>query len=933
MPLPPNTLLGRYEIRSQIGAGGMGEVYLAQDTKLERTVALKVLHADVAQDQQRMRRFMQEARAASALNHPYILTIHEIGEEGGVRFIATEFIQGETLRQHIRRAKTPLDEILNIAIQIADALSAAHAAKIIHRDIKPENVMVRADGYVKVLDFGLAKLVEHEASSDTEAPTRALVHTEPGMVMGTALYMSPEQARGRETDERTDTWSLGVMLYEIVAGQPPFRGETPSDIIASILKTNPTPLQMVVPEVPAELERIVMKALEKERDERYQTARDFLADLRRLKKRVDFEIELDRSQSSDIARQESAAPSPSQHSARMSDAETITDAATPTDKASQPHPTSSAEYLVTEIKRHKKGIIVALLLLLILVGGGYALYRFLAPTKTQAVHFQNVKLTRVTSEGNVGSVTISPDGKYIAYTLEEGGKRSLWTKHLATNSRVQIVAPVDAAGLDADTFSPDGSYVFYFLYNEQNPQGAIYQVPVLGGASRKVLTDIQSPMTFSSDGKQIAFGRYRPATNEYEYYVANADGTNERRLITRREPERLSLYGASWSPDGKTLAVAYGNPESTEQMTIAGVSVADGTLKPLSAKRWQYIGRVAWLGDGSGLIIVAAEQPTDTTQIWRISYPGGEAQRVTNDLNSYDEASLAPTADASAIIALQANQSSSVWIAPTNDANHARNVSTRKNTADGMAGLDWTSDGRLFYVSRVNDKVEVWLTDTNGDNPKMLMEGTSIGTVQLSPDDRHLVFGSIHSGKFQVFRAELDGSNAKQLTDHPRGINSGSITPDGRWIIYSPLGGEVWKVSIDGGVPVKLSDDLIAVQPQLSPDGKLLVFGAANEQQRPQLKVFIFNGESITPLKTFDMPVTVGDAFHWSPDGRALVFVNTTGGVSNLWQQPLDGGAPKQITDFKSEPILNFAYSRDGKQLALARGETTHDVVLISDVK
>jgi serine/threonine protein kinase len=289
--------LGRYEIRSQIGAGVMGDVYQARDIELDRIVALKVLPAAVASDQQRMRRFIQEAKAASSLNHQNIITIYEIGETDSTRFIATEFIDGVTLRQQLKRLRLSLSETLEIGIQIATGLAAAHEAGIVHRDVKPENVMLRnRDGFVKLLDFGLVKLTETSTTTtDTEAPTRALVNTDAGTVMGTVLYMSPEQARGKSVDERTDIWSLGVILYEMVTGVVPFRGESSADVIASIVRTNPDQITQRAPDTPAKLEEIILKALEKDREERYQTVKDLLVDLRKLKKRIDFETETERS--------------------------------------------------------------------------------------------------------------------------------------------------------------------------------------------------------------------------------------------------------------------------------------------------------------------------------------------------------------------------------------------------------------------------------------------------------------------------------------------------------------------------------------------------------------------------------------------------------------------------------------------------------------
>ncbi|HKZ81015.1 MAG TPA: protein kinase [Pyrinomonadaceae bacterium] len=291
--LAPRTRLGRYEIRSHLGAGGMGEVYLAQDTDLERTVAIKVLPRAAAAESQSMRRFIQEAKAVSALNHPNIITIFEIGKVDSVHFMATEFVEGITLFEHMKRSRMTLNEILDVAIQVASALAVAHEPGIVHRDIKPENIMLRQDGYVKVLDFGLAKLTEPQTATP-DANTRELVRTKPGLILGTCQYMSPEQARGEEVDRRTDIWSLGVVMYEMITGRPPFSGKTTTDLLASILMIEPKSLSEPSSQFPEELTRIVMTALAKKRAERYQSAGDLLTDLRLLKQRLDFESGMER---------------------------------------------------------------------------------------------------------------------------------------------------------------------------------------------------------------------------------------------------------------------------------------------------------------------------------------------------------------------------------------------------------------------------------------------------------------------------------------------------------------------------------------------------------------------------------------------------------------------------------------------------------------
>jgi eukaryotic-like serine/threonine-protein kinase len=363
-----------YETLQKLGEGGMGEVYLAQDTRLGRLVALKLLPSKFTEDTMRMRRFQQEARAVSSLNHPNILTIYEIGEAEGEQFIAMEYVEGVTLRERMNDTRMSLSTILDISIQISMALSAAHEASIIHRDIKPENIMIRRDGYVKVLDFGLAKLSEeHSTTTDVDAATVPMMATEPGMIIGTYIYMSPEQTRGIPADPRADIWSLGVVLYEMVAGRPPFEGSTKSDMIVSILERDPPPLARYTKEVPAELQRIVTKALTKDREERYQTVKDLLIDLRRLQRELEFEAKLSRSTEPELYDEETVIESGVHSTAETGRKTTRSSShAGRTSHVSQEevgiHTTSSAEYIVEGIKHHKLAVMIFVMVSVLAIG-------------------------------------------------------------------------------------------------------------------------------------------------------------------------------------------------------------------------------------------------------------------------------------------------------------------------------------------------------------------------------------------------------------------------------------------------------------------------------------------------------------------------------------------------------------------------------------
>jgi eukaryotic-like serine/threonine-protein kinase len=406
--LKPNTTFSHYRILQQIGAGGMGEVYLAEDTRLRRKVALKVLPENLASDKERLRRFEQEAFAASALNHPNILTIYEFGVENDVHFLATEYVEGETLKEKLKDGLN-LNEVLDIVQQTAFALAAAHAAGIVHRDIKPENIMIRRDGFVKVLDFGLAKLTERKTEdTNAEAETRALVRTNPGVVMGTVAFMSPEQARGKETDERTDIWSLGVVLYEMVTGRLAFAGETMNDAIAAILTKEPLPLTQYISDVPAELQRIVGKTLRKDPEERYQHVKDLRIDLKDLKQELEFAAKLERSAAPNTSgAQSTEKEAPTQTTTKDQLTEAMPNAVSTADiTASDTHQTSSAEYVVSEVKKHKRGFALALIVLLFAaIGSGYW---FFSNRATSAKQIESIAvLPFVNESGNAENEYLS----------------------------------------------------------------------------------------------------------------------------------------------------------------------------------------------------------------------------------------------------------------------------------------------------------------------------------------------------------------------------------------------------------------------------------------------------------------------------------------------------------------------------------------------
>lgn len=577
----------------------------------------------------------------------------------------------------------------------------------------------------------------------------------------------------------------------------------------------------------------------------------------------------------------------------------------------------------------------------------FAAYHYRIGAGSAAEHFKNIKLSRVTAEGAVESATISPDGKYIAYTLEEGGKRSLWTKHLATESRIQIVPAVESISMYASAFSPDGGYVYYTRQDEQNPRGALYAVPVLGGTSRKIVSDVSQPVSVSRDGKQIAFGRYKLANTDDHLMIVNADGSNERLLITVREPEYLQGSAAAWSPDGTMIAIGYGTevsgasgPSPVYKMNVAVIPLADPKFKPVTNANWSNVGSVAWLSAGSGIILVAGERRTGAKQIWQCSYPSGEAHQLTNDLNSYDYESLSVTADDNAILAVQKHPVSEIWVAPDGDSARARPLATRKNVQDGRSGLGWTPGGRLVYDSSAGSNSSIWSMNADGTDAKQLTDASSDDFApEVSPDGHHVIFGGVRNG-FQLWQMDIDGGDPRQMT-FGTGTPTFSYSPDGRWLVINPYLGGIFKIPAEGGEPIEVVTEGPLVYPQVSPDGQMLAYLVSDKDtKRPKINVIKFDGGAL--VTTFDLPVSAGinyseslsyRGFHWSPDGKGIVYIDTTNGVSNLRHQPLDGGPSKQVTDFKTDRIFTFAYAHDGKTLALARGSDTPDAVLITDMK
>jgi len=908
--------ISHYQIVSRLGEGGMGVVYLAHDTQLARKVALKVLPDYLTRDPDRLRRFEQEARCASVLNHPNIITVHEIGHAESLHFIATEYIEGITLREYFENKRLELSEVLDIAMQVAAALIAAHAKGIVHRDIKPENIMVSKENplldrehYVKVLDFGIAKLTE-VSKVDTELPTRPMANTGVGLTMGTAPYMSPEQAQGLPVDVRTDIWSLGVVIYEMLTGQLPFKGPTVSHVIVSILEKEPPPFRTDF-SVPTTLATVVMRMLSKDRDERQQTARELLDKLKTIKVHEHFE----------------------------------TGKSSPTKVFESPIPIDDQVKTVNEqarsegVRSHSRGVAVALAVLVIGVISVFGFYMFRnRPARNTNAFFCNVKVIRHSTSGQARFASISPDGKYAVHVTGPVGQQSLYLRHIATGSDTEIVATNGDPLLDS-TFSPDGNDI-YFTRVEATGLRVLYQVPLLGsrsGQPRRVLSDVDTKISFSPDGTRFTFLRGDVSKSEAYLIVVNADGTNEQKLATHpmRDLMPNDAAGPCWSPDGNSIAFALADPDSGHRFVGLMVwQLKDGVARRIATHNWYSIQAIGWLREGRGLIFTADEQDGGLSkQLWFASFPDGVVRKITNDPINYRNVSL--TADSRTLLTIQTERLCDIWVASDQDSSRARQVTSNRSEAPGR--ISWTPEGRVVHVSKVSGNFDVWIMNADGStNTQLTRNAGSNLRPTVSFDGRYIVFESSRSGESNIWRMDIDGSNQTQLT-HGDHDTSPLFALDNRTVIYTSTRDakrSLWKVTIEGGTPVQLieySASGSAISPQ---DGTIVGVGS-DERVTPKVSgTMLISANGGSPITSFQLPQMFFQLPGWTANGNAITYIAVADGASNIWAQPLDKSPRKQLTHFSSSPdlILGYGWSRDGKQLAVARGTQTSDIVSLTDL-
>ncbi len=839
--------VGAYKILSLLGAGGMGEVYLAEDARLNRRVALKLLPAEFTKDTERVRRFEREARAASALNHPNIVTIHEVGQADGAHFIATEYVEGQTLRRHIADADLKIEDALNVAAQIAEALAAAHAAGIIHRDIKPENIMLRPDGYAKVLDFGIAKLTERNPSSpDAARELPEAVQTETGAVVGTIAYMSPEQALGQKLDQRTDVFSLGVILYEMLTGEHPFRGATNAATFDAILNRDPPTPHINDPEAAPELERVVCRALEKDRELRHQTASDLRAELKRLRRALDSSPSVSGKFTAGSAWRRSTSRNLSKRIITLALASLLTVAAI-------------AVYFA--LRRHRPS------------------EREAVPSAT-ATRAANINFTQLTDQpGQELYPSLSPDGKSVIYAANTSDNWDIYWQRVGGHNPRNLTenSPADDS---QPAFSPDGEHI---VFRSERDKGGIFIMGATGESLRR-LTDFGFHPAWSPDGREVVLStsnfidpNVRTLDPAMLWAVSVASG--ERRQLT--DANVGDAAQPAWSPDG--ARIAYWGKHKGGQRDIWTIP-ARGTGEPVqvtddAAFDWNPV----WSPDGKFLYF--ASDRGGSMNLWRVPL-----EEQTGRVTGTPEALTTPSSYAQQVAfsrdgrrAVYVNQVSSTNIFKVEFNPYKEQITGQPSAVTQgfrhASEPNLSPDGEWFAYSSQGEKQEdIYLVRKDGtESPRKLTDDAyKDRDPRWSPDGTRIVFYSDRSGRYEAWMINRDGSGLQQMT-----FTEGSSvaypfwSPDGARIAYNRdaescsiiEAAKPWNEQTLRHVP-NPSDRRLGVfwATSWSPDGRKLGGWASPASETPGIVIYNFDTGS------FERITDYGSNPVWLNDNRRLLF-------------------------------------------------------------
>lgn len=553
---------------------------------------------------------------------------------------------------------------------------------------------------------------------------------------------------------------------------------------------------------------------------------------------------------------------------------------------------------------------------------------------TRASTPPKLDIVRLTSTGNIsnGRAAISPDARFVAYAvMDSAGRNSLWLKQLATHATEPLIptSEIEYGGL---TFSPDGNHIYYIARLKSDSRNALYRIPLIKGPPKKILDDLEGSISFSPDGSRFVFPRNQVARGEHILAVANADGSQEQQIASIKYPE---FFGEpSWSPDGKVIASAAGHADGGANRYLIQISVDDWVVREVSSQRWRWVGPVEWLSDGSGLLMIAADQVGAPYQIWHLPYPNGEPSRVTNDTITYTRLSL--NADSNALVALQLRQVTNIWVVPAEDPGRARRITFGSGGFRG--NLVCLRDARIIFESSTDGYPDISIMKEDGSDQRHLLGDLTGRAAASSPtvpaDGRYVFFSYDIEGARNIWRIGIDGRDPVRLTSG-KGEDSLHCSPDGKWIVYTDIASSrpsVWKVPAGGGEPAQLTRASSKFG-SVSPDGKLVACLYASEETGMEWRIALLSIDGGEPLKIFSQPAARVPSIKWSPDGRGVAYVDNLRDVSNIWIQPIDGSSPKQLTRFDTDQVFGFDWSPDGKNLVCTRGIWERNLVLIKNVK
>jgi serine/threonine protein kinase len=905
--LQPEDQISHYRVVGPLGAGGMGEVYIAKDETLERSVAIKVLPTRLVRNEERVRRFITEAKSASGLNHPNIVTIYEIGHDTvrasqtgdgadepsePVHFISMELVTGETLTQMIHTERADLRTLVGYLAQAAEGVSKAHAAGIVHRDLKPGNIMISRDGFAKVLDFGLAKLTEKQAAADedlTSAPTE-MAQTGEGVIMGTVGYMSPEQVQGKGVDHRSDIFSLGCILYEAATRKRPFVADTDVEVMHQILRDNPHPVEAINPETPAEIRRIIRRCLAKSPDQRFQSMKDVAIDLREA----------------------------------VADWESLSASAT---SASSGISSGSGAFGVPAGRSTAFWSVIGAAAVLGIGGLAFGIYSFMSSSaggSSFSASAQNLSISVLMSRNDLRETALSGDGRYLAYVTASDQATALTVRQVRTGSDVTIV-PESEFFIRGVSFSNDGDYLYYLNNDPDSPNySALFQVPSLGGTPRKIFFDVDTAASFSPDGKRAVFRRGMPDRNADALMIGMLESGEEKELVRVEDPLNFSAAPA-WSPDGSRIAVVVRTPAGGVQSWIEVVDVESGERTRVGSGSWLAANSLGWLPDGSAILVSAFDFGRGTgSQIYRVGYPEGGSVRMTNDLDGYGNISL--SADGSTIAAVRRSAVRNLWVSPPDAHRDAEPITFASGSTGSVGNLTPLPGGEVAFTAPRDNNTYVWSMNADGSGRRQL---TSQGIFVLDVSwakGAGIVFSQVESGEkplAHVWRMNSDGSGLEQLTNGD-GEQQRNLSPVGTTFLFSRWEepDSAWIFEFGGGGARRVGENIEFAS--ISWDGRRLLYTKLEQVEgKIYPRQYLAPVEGGDPLATFLLPPGATN-LQWSPDGESLTYVDRQKGW-NLWRKPLPDGEPEAVTRFTDGQVVDHNWHADGSRLVLHRRVNRQD--------